>query len=101
MADTAAAERRILTEPEYAVVAETHHPALGTRSREELRALAEQLSAMDAKVREITRQRAREKRGKAVAPAGGPAPEEAGAARRKQVIAAAIKRLNRQIARMG
>jgi hypothetical protein len=100
MAQTMAHERRILTEAEFEAVSASHHPAIGALEREELVNLARRLREHHAKARDITRQRRREQRGKADPRGASPAPSEAGTTRKKQVFAAALKRLNRQIARL-
>lgn len=100
MAETKAAERRILTEAEYEAVAPTRHPALAAMPRAELLALARRLREHRDKARDITHHRRRESRGKAEPRGAGPAPGETGTARKKSVFSAALRRLNSQIARL-
>ncbi|WP_043829031.1 hypothetical protein [Muricoccus aerilatus] len=102
MAETKAAERRILTEAEYEAVARTRHPALAAMPRVELLALAlaRRLREHRDKARDITHHRRRESRGKAEPRGAGPAPGETGTARKKGVFSAALRRLNSQIARL-
>jgi len=95
MATTQREERTLLGHDGFALVAPSHHPALSTLPAEELRALAGRLRAEHGRIRDLLREGRRAKRGKAEArPA---ASTEAGkATRRKQVYAAALKRVNKR-----
>ncbi|MBP0446373.1 hypothetical protein J8J14_16485 [Roseomonas sp. SSH11] len=100
MANTIRQERRILTDAEFETVAASHYPAICDMPREELVSLARRLREYHGKARDLTHHRRREQRGKAEPRGTTPAPSEAGTSRKKQVFAAALKRLNRQIARL-
>ena len=94
-----AAERRMLTEAEREAVDRSHHPALQALPREEVLELARRLREFHDKARDTVRQRRREQRGKTERRQEAPAPEEAGVAAKKQVFAAALKRVTREIKR--
>ena len=100
MAGTITEEQRILTEAEFDAVAVSHYPALFALDKAELNDLARIVRRYRDKARDVTRDRRREHRGKADPRGVNPAPSEAGTARKKQVFAAALKRLNKQIGRL-
>ena len=86
-------ERELLGHDAFALIAPTHQPAIAALPAEELRAIATRLRAEHAKLRDLIREGHRAKRGKGDARAAANA--EAGkATRRKQVYAAALKRVN-------
>jgi hypothetical protein len=88
-------ERKILSEAEFALVAPSHHPALGQLDREALVALARRLrEARDALRTRLAAMR-RAKRGKAEARGSL---DDAGVAAKKQVFAAALRRVNKRLA---
>ncbi|PWS37936.1 hypothetical protein DFH01_01055 [Falsiroseomonas bella] len=93
MATTQREERALLGHDAYKLIEPSHYPALGALSGEELRTLATRLREQHAKARDLIREGKRAKRGKGDARAAATA--EAGkATRRKQVYAAALKRVN-------
>ncbi len=95
MATTQREERALLGHDGFALVAPSHLPALASLPPEELRALAARLRAEHAKLRDLIREGKRARRGKGEARAAAGA--EAGkASRRKQVYAAALKRVNKR-----
>lgn len=100
MADTKAVERRILTGAEYEAVAPTHYPDLCRHPRAELITLARRLRDYRDKAGDQARSRRRELRGKAEPRGAGPTPGENGVSRKKQVFSAALRRVNKQIARL-
>jgi hypothetical protein len=90
MATSQREERELLGHDAFAMIAPTHQPAIAALPPEELRALATRLRAEHAKLRDLIREG---HRGKGDARAAANA--EAGkATRRKQVYAAALKRVN-------
>ena len=103
-------ERRMLTASEFATVARSHYPALNTLPRAEAVALAEQIRALHVRAGDVTREQRRENRGRTAAPRAAaprteaanpdPAPDERGMAAKKQVFAAALKRLAKRIERL-
>jgi hypothetical protein len=95
MAHTQREERTLLGHAGFELVAPSHHPALTALPADELRALAARLRAEHAKLRDLIREGRRARRGKGEARAAASA--EAGrASERKQVYAAALKRVNKR-----
>lgn len=94
MAMPIAAERRLLSEAEFAVVAPSHHPDVGRLDREALLDLARRLRELrDASRANLAIMR-RAKRGKGD-PRGGL--NDTGTAAKKQVFAAALRRVNKRL----
>jgi hypothetical protein len=93
MATTQREERTLLGHDAYGLIAPSHYPALGTLSGDELRTLAARLREQHAKARDLIREGRRARRGKGDARAAANA-ESGKATRRKQVYAAALKRVN-------
>ena len=93
-------ERSILSYDEHEVISRSHHPNIYDSGLDDLKALRQHLRDMRDKERTLASAKRREARGK------GPARGESlpGTAehplRRKQVFAAALKRVNREIDRM-
>ena len=93
-------ERSLLSYDEYEVVRLTHHPAIYDVNAEELPALRVRLRTMRDKEQTLARQKRREARGKAE-PRGGSFPASAETpSRRRQVFAGALKRVNKEFARI-
>ena len=88
-------ERSLLSHEEYETVRLTHHPAIYDIKADELEAMRPRLRKMRDKERTLGRQKRREGRGKG---------EARGAAehalQRKQVFAAALKRVNNEFRRL-
>jgi hypothetical protein len=99
MPRTITAERRLLSEEEFATVAQSHHPAIRALDTAALAELDQSLTGLHDRARDLTRPRRRDQRGKTVAPGTGPAPAEPGLAMKKQAFAAALKRVAREQAR--
>lgn len=94
-----AAERRLLSEEEFAPVVSSHYPDLAALPHEELISLARWLRGQHARARDIIRGRRRVHRGKA--DARGTASETAsdrGLTEKKQVFARGLKRVNARLA---
>jgi hypothetical protein len=93
-------ERSLLNHEEDETIRVTHHPAIYEHDVEGLRALRVRLRQMRDKERTLTRQKQREVRGKAE-PRGGSFPGTAEQPlHRKQVFAAALKRVNKELGRI-
>jgi hypothetical protein len=93
-------ERSILSYDEHEVILRSHHPKIYDTGLDDLKALRERLRDMRDKARTLAREKRREVRGKA--PSRGesfPGTAEH-PLQRKQVFAAALKRVNREIDRM-
>ena len=97
MATTQREERTLLGHDGFALVAPSHLPALSTLPPEELRALAGRLRAEHTRIRDLLREGRRARRGKGEARAAAGA-EASKATRRKQVYAAALKRVSKRFA---
>jgi len=93
-------ELSLLGHDEAEIVRASHHPALGELDRKALGEARGRLRELRSKERSLARQKARELRGKAE-PRGGSFPGTAERPQeRKQIFAAALKRLNRRQARL-
>jgi uncharacterized membrane protein YccC len=93
------AERALLNHDELKVVEASHHPAIYELDVSKLRDLQKQLRGERGKAQTLSRQKHREARGKAAArgksfPATAEQP-----AKRKQIFANALKRVNRELVR--
>jgi hypothetical protein len=93
-------ERSLLSHEEHEVVRLTHHPAIYEHDADGLKALRVRLRELRGKERTLTRQKQRERRGKAE-PRGGSFPGTVERPlHRKQVFAAALKRVNKELHRL-
>lgn len=100
MSLTCKSERNRLSHDEFELVRVTHHPAIYEVSLEDLHALKLRLREQRNKARALARQRQRELRGKAE-PRGRSFPGTADQPlQRKQIFAAALKRINRELDRL-
>ena len=99
MGATVKAEKRILSSAEFDAVSRSHHPAIGELSQDELAELAKRLRDYRGKARDVARQQRREMRGKAEPRGIRPARENAGTEKKRQVLAHALKRVNRELGR--
>lgn len=93
-------ERSLLSHEEYDVIKGSHHPDLYALDLKGLQALKIRLRQMHDKEKTLTRHKQRERRGKAE-PRGGSFPGTSEhPQQRKQVFAHALKRVNKETARM-
>lgn len=92
-------EDRLLTEQERVDVAATRYPELLHRSRPELIELIRRLRSERDRAQTIGRQQRREIRGKADARGTRPARDNLGTVSKAQVLAQAVKRANKELAR--
>lgn len=93
-------ERSLLSHEEHEVVRVTHHPAIYEQSAEGLQTLRIRLRELRDKERTLTRQKQRERRGKAE-PRGRSFPGTVDQPlHRKQIFAAALKRVNKELGRI-
>jgi hypothetical protein len=95
MATNLREERRLLGHDGFALVEPSHYPAIAQLPPEELRALAARLRAAHDRLRDLIREGRRARRGKGTA-RGAAGQEAEKATRRKQIYAAALKRVNRR-----
>jgi hypothetical protein len=93
-------ERSLLSHEEYETIRLTHHPAIYEVDVAELEALQPRLRKMRDKERTLGRQRRREGRGKAEARGASFPGTAEHASKRKQVFAAALKRVNNELRRL-
>lgn len=100
MSMSAKDERALLNSDEIAVLRSTHHPDIYDLNRKDLKDLRARLRDMRDKARTLTRQKQREARGKSE-PRGKSFPGNVEQPqRRKQVFAAALKRVKKEINRL-
>ena len=93
-------ERSLLSHEEYETIRLTHHPAIYSAEADALADLRSRLRKMHDKERTLSRQKRREVRGKG-GPRGANFPGTAERpSQRKQIFAAALKRLNRELRRL-
>jgi hypothetical protein len=93
-------ERSILSHDEHVAILGSHHPEIYDAALDDLRSLRQRLRDMRDKERTLAHAKRREVRGKG-APRGGSFPGVAEhSLQRKQVFAAALKRVNREVDRM-
>jgi hypothetical protein len=93
-------ERSLLSHEEHETLRHTHHPAIYDHDLDGLKALRVRLRQLRDKERTLARQKQRERRGKAE-PRGGSFPGTVDQPlHRKQVFAAALKRVNKELGRM-
>src|ERR1700754_4808915 len=95
------AERSQLSHEEFEIIRATHHPAIYDLAGDELRALKLRLREQRSKARTLARQRQREIRGKAEPRGKGFPGTVEQPLKRKQIFAAALKRVNNEINRLG
>jgi hypothetical protein len=94
------AEKRMLTADEFETVSRTHYPEIRELGRKELSDLVRRLRDHRDKARDTARQQRREMRGKSEPRGAKPAADNTGTAMKGQIFASAVKRVNREIARI-
>lgn len=94
-----ATERRLLAQAELEAVEQTHYPQICALDRDALIEIARRVRAFRARARDIARRQRREMRGKADPRGARPAADDTGSALKAQVLAAALRRVNREIRR--
>ena len=93
-------ERSLLSHEEYETIRLMHHPAIYDVEAGELEAMRPRLRKMHDKERTLSRQKRREGRGKAEARGASFPGTAEHASERKQIFAAALKRLNKELRRL-
>src|SRR6516162_1244582 len=93
-------QRSLLSHEEYETIRLTNHPAIYDVEAAELEAMRTRLRRMRVRERTLGRQRRREGRGKAEARGASFPGTAEHASQRKQVFAAALKRLNNELRRL-
>ena len=100
MAMSAKQEYALLAPDEIASIRSTHHPEIYDLTRKDLVALRSRLRDLRGKAKTITRHKQRETRGRSE-PRGRAFPASADQPqKRKQVFAAALKRVNKELSRL-
>jgi hypothetical protein len=100
MSASSKSEARLLSHDDQELVGKTHHPAIHQHTRAELEDLRKRLRSARDRERTLFYQKARETRGKAE-PRGASFPGVADQpARRKQLFAQALKRVNSEVTRL-
>jgi len=94
------AELSVLSHEEQEMVRVTHHPAIYELDGEALRTLQRRLREQRGKMRTFVRQKRREARGKAEARGASFPGDAEQPRRRKQVFAAALKRVAKELGRL-
>jgi hypothetical protein len=93
-------EISVLKHDEQEIIRNTHHPAVGEMSREQLESLRSRLRDIHDKERTLARHRQREVKGTAESRGKGFSGTVEHATQRKQVFVAAIKRVNKELKRI-
>jgi len=93
-------ERSLLSHEEYETIKLTHHPAIYDIEAGELEAMRPRLRKMRDKEQTLSRQKRREGRGKAEARGASFPGTAEHASQRKQLFAAALKRVNKELRRL-
>lgn len=93
-------EQSLLSHEEFEAVRLTHHPAIYDAEAADLADLRSRLRKMHDRERTLGRQKRREVRGKAAARGASFPGTAEHPSQRKQVFAAALKRLNRELRRL-
>jgi hypothetical protein len=92
-------ERSLLSHDEYETIRHTHHPAIYDVEPAELEVMRSRLRKMRAKEQTLSRQKRREARGKREARGASFPGTAERPLQRKQVFAAALKRINKELER--
>jgi hypothetical protein len=93
-------ERSLLSHDEFETIRLTHHPAIYDVEPAELEALRSRVRKMRAKEQTLSRQKRREARGKREARGASFPGTAERPLQRKQVFAAALKRINKELERL-
>ena len=93
-------ERSLLNHDEYETIGLTHHPAIYDVEPAELEAIRSRLRKMRAKEQTLSRQKRREARGKRGARGASFPGTAVRPSQRKQVFAAALRRINKELERL-
>lgn len=92
-------ERRILSADELSLVEKTHHPVLGQLPDNDLTELRKLLRERRDRAKDIAARQRRELRGKAAPKGARPATGDYGMREKRDLLAAAVQRLNKEAAR--
>ncbi len=99
MARSIKQERRLLSADELTLVEKSHHPALSMLPDHDLRDLRQLLRERRDRAQDIAARQRRELRGKAAPKGARPATGDSGIREKRNLLAAALQRLNKEAAR--
>jgi hypothetical protein len=99
MARSIKQERRLLGADELTLVEKTHHPALGLLPDHDLAELRKLVRERRDRAQDIAARQRRELRGKAAPKGARAATDDSGTREKRDVLAAAMQRLNKEAAR--
>jgi hypothetical protein len=99
MARSIKQERRLLGADELTLVEKTHHPALGLLRDQDLAELRKLLRERRDRAQDLASRQRREVRGKAAPKGTRAATDDSGTREKRDVLAAALQRLNKEVAR--
>jgi hypothetical protein len=99
MARSIKQERRLLGADELALVEKTHHPALGLLPDQDLAELRKLVRERRDRAQDIAARQRRELRGKAAPKGARAATDDSGTREKRDVLAAAMQRLNKEVTR--
>jgi hypothetical protein len=92
-------EQRLLNADELTLVEKSHHPALGSLPDHDLRELRKLLRERRDRAQDIAARQRRELRGKAGPKGARPATGDSGTREKRDLLAAALQRLNKEATR--
>ncbi len=99
MARSIKQERRLLGADELTLVEKTHHPALGLLPDQDLAELRKLVRERRDRAQTIAARQRREVRGKAAPKGARAATDDSGTREKRDVLAAALQRLNKEVSR--
>ena len=99
MARSIKQERRLLGADESTLVEKTHHPSLGLLPDQDLAELRKLVRERRDRAQDIAARQRRELRGKAAPKGARAATDDSGAREKRDLLAAALQRLNKEVAR--
>ena len=99
MSISTADEKRLLAADELELVDRSHYPDISALDRSELGDMAKRLRALRDRARDMAHRQRREIRGKSDPRGARPAGDNTGTEMKRRVLASALKRVNRELAR--
>lgn len=100
MSISTADEKRLLAADELELVDRSHYPDISALDRSELGDMAKRLRALRDRARDMAHRQRREIRGKSDPRGARPAGDNTGTEMKRRVLASALKRVNRELARL-
>ena len=93
-------EKRLLAADEFELVGRSHYPGISALDRAELGEMAKRLRNFRDKARDVAHRQRREMRGKSEPRGVAPARDNTGTEMKRRVLGSALKRVNRELARL-